>query len=871
MVTVPVCRSILRTAAGMDKENTQSVQANLDSPSESDVFAAEPANPKSERDVFAGDEEFCRLIAESVEAAAEAKVTSGQRNTPRKSDKRLSGLQLTLAAGIIVTTAMLALALLAPYFIPAPEQRGAQTYGAMNAPAAAGPQEAVAAAASQKDLSPAPVQQQVATGEAVSLKAAHDLYIHGDYEKAQAMYGQLRENLAFSAEDALMRDFLQLKMALCKKRLNDTDGARELLGAASRSRSPAVAVTANYNLALMEVRANQYLRARMEAYQTLAMTDSVGVDEDWVMSVQRDCDFIIAQCLTRVVLALRDADKDLPPELWPAPCAASDPLAETDEAELRSVLASGVNLFNSAALAPKLDKCETSGAGAITDQYSGTCSGASIEEFLAKFAANADVDVRWVAPASGAAETQDVCRKRAVTIFMAGANRRQFVSTAAGCAGLLAAFDENAIRVCDPDNYDSLSEYIELLSAEAMSLWQRFLLAYYNDTRTPNAHFALGLLYSCTGRLPEAIGEYKLLTDKLTGESLAPYALMHSSRIKNGLKDYFGACQDLRQIIEQYPDSEFVERACLYLADATAQSQLFGEAAKLYSRVFYLTADAQLQSVASLGAARCLYNDGRFAEAGGWLERCIGLEKDAGDENVYNAYFLFGQTNLALGRLSQACEAYERALKTKISKEKYVETVSALAKSHIEQGNYVEALEIVETVDSGHLSVGEGVEMLILKASILRKIGLADKAAALLGERGSYISNAELKTKINFELARCHIELGELELAHRELTGILGLVEAGPEAWEVAIELAGVCQRLGQDDQAIVVCGRLLTQEPEPVIREKALKLLADCFDRQKDYDRAALVLLGRWREAVGQEAEVQAGAVEGKLVSQNR
>ena len=150
-------------------------------------------------------------------------------------------------------------------------------------------------------------------------------------------------------------------------------------------------------------------------------------------------------------------------------------------------------------------------------------------------------------------------------------------------------------------------------------------------------------------------------------------------------------------------------------------------------------------------------------------------------------------------------------------------------------------------------------------------MGLADKAVALLGERSSYISNAELKTKITFELAQCHIELGELESAHRELTGILGVVEAGPPAHEIAIELARVCGLLGQYDQAITVCVRLLAQEPAPAIRQEALNLLAECFDMQKDYDKAALVLLGRWKEAVGQEKEAQANAVEGKLVSQNR
>jgi hypothetical protein len=165
----------------------------------------------------------------------------------------------------------------------------------------------------------------------LSLEVARDLYLQGQYDRAYAVYEKLHQALPVPpttglSEEQLLRDFLQLKMALCLKKTADTlspgniedasDQANHIFRTASQSRSPAVRVVANYHRSLLEMQRKQYIKTLTTAYQTIALLEAVDFDRDWALSLQRDCHFLVAESITRNVLSLCDADKDLPDEFW---------------------------------------------------------------------------------------------------------------------------------------------------------------------------------------------------------------------------------------------------------------------------------------------------------------------------------------------------------------------------------------------------------------------------------------------------------------------------------------------------------------------------------------------------------------------------
>jgi tetratricopeptide (TPR) repeat protein len=406
---------------------------------------------------------------------------------------------------------------------------------------------------------------------------------------------------------------------------------------------------------------------------------------------------------------------------------------------------------------------------------------------------------------------------------------------------------EEKVTIYDPAEYSSLHQHISLLSRQAISLWQKFVLTFYSDERLGNAHFLMGLLHSQTGLPIEAIAEYKLVANRFSQMSLAPFALLHSSKLKASLRDYPGAREDLKQLVEQYPDVEIYGQAYLRLADATMEEGLNAEAARLYQRVFNFGLSAESKIASSIGAARCLYETKAYEEAVKWLTRYIDLAGSDKNNNLYSAYFLLGQSNLALGKYQQACNAFKYALAEQSSREQYVEAITSLVKGHIEQEHFVEALDTLESVRSVALSKEQSVEMLLLKCRIFRMLRLLDTAVVSLRDRAEYISDPELNAKMSFELALCHIANGNLESARSSLSEILSTVEAGPLARDAGMELADVCLKLGRGSQAVSVCLQLLESDVSGQKKQDILKMLAEAYNQQKDYEKATLALSGKW------------------------
>jgi len=510
-------------------------------------------------------------------------------------------------------------------------------------------------------------------------------------------------------------------------------------------------------------------------------------------------------------------------------------------------LSSGSDYLTDGLLSPQVRKIKHEDG---TQLWSAVCNGAPIEELLARFAANADLDVTWIFSETAKPQVpQDIAHARPVVLYLPVATLNQVIATAAGQVGLLASTQKNnTVSVYQPDRFSSLSKHVSLLCNETISLWRRFLLSFQSDKRTANAHFALGLLHSLRADTPEAIAEYKLMANRFSWSSLAPYALLHSSRLKssNYIRDYEGARKDLEQLVSQYPDSDVTTRAYADLAEYTLKVGLTTEAAKVYRKVYNLRLSPKSQSIAALGAGKCYYKIEDYDSAAKWLTLHIDLATNQKGKDICSAYSLLGKTYLALDNPQQACRAFEIALAGQLPREQYVETVSALIEGYAEQRQFIRALDALENVDFWQFSQRESVKVLLLKSRILKQMGLTDKAITILGDQAEYISDTQLKAEISFEIANCYIKTGRLNLAHEQLTDLLVVVKPGPLAYSIAMKLAEISQKLDRHAQVISVCTQILESAAPRQIKNEAAAMLAMAYNRQKEYEKAALALLDK-------------------------
>jgi len=812
---------------------------DIDLPDDAELFASAVQEEPSDKQIFAGDEDFYRSLENQAKSLNFE--TIGAPAKPRIRRGRFSNVQKILAAAMVVICAMLVYTFLKPLPRPVagshPGFADDKEISIQQADSSKSPHADPTQMVPKQIQKPESVYQST---QSVSLKAAQDFYRQAEYDKAYAAYSQLRQSLPADAE--YHRDFFHLKITLCRIKSGRLEQADRLLDATAASSSPIVRLMTSYHSSLLDMQKNQYLSARTKAYQAIALIDAVDTDKDLASALRANCHFLVAQSMTRNVLALCDADADLPEKLWDN-SSELDPFAGLNSEQLETLLTSGCDYLNDAMLAPQVRKIERQD-GSL--RFSLVCNRASIEELLARFAANAGLDIAWRLGNSGAAE-QDTARKRPVTLYMSAATTQQLISAAAGQVGLLARLDpNNIVTVSHPDEYSALSEHTSLLSRETVQLWQKFLIAFHDDKRQANAHFALGLLHSLQNDTSDAIAEYKLTANRFSRSSLALYALLHSSKLKNTLRDYAGACQDLKQLVEQHPDSKISDRAYIFLADNTAKAGAMSEAARLYSKVYNLGLSSESQKAGALGAGKCFYQLKGYESAAKWLARYIDLQPNQKNQEIWSAYLLLGKTYSALGRPQQACHAFNYALAGQLAKEEYIETISALVCGYVDQKEFVLALDTLENVDTWHFSQAESTRVLLLKSRILREMGLLDKAVAVLGDKAEYNTDPQLKAEIFFELANCCIAKGQLELAHEKLAEIIVIVEPGPLAHKTALKLADVCLRLDRNLQAISVCSQLLDSTAPEEVKHQAEKILATAYRRQKSYDKAALALLDR-------------------------
>jgi tetratricopeptide (TPR) repeat protein len=694
--------------------------------------------------------------------------------------------------------------------------------------------------------------------EPLSLKIAEGYYTSKDYDKAYIAYDRLRKNLV--AQDyELEKDFFQLRMALCLENKADFEKANQMFKVVSESRSIALKVIANYHSSLLESNSGQYLKARARAYKAISLASALTFDCDWAIAIERDCSFLTAEALTRQILSLCDADKELPKQLW-SNFPQTDTLAALDETRLKEVLNLGIERLNRGLLAPQIQTVELNSASPALTRWSVICNGPGIEELMSRFASNASLDIKWVRNTdeivkTGQANPNGNAMNRPVVLYLPSATAQQVAINAAGAAGLLARLDDvNTITITDPAMYSSLSEHTRMLDDHAVWLWRKLLLTYGSDPRTANAHFMLGVLHGQKEQFSEAMAEYKIVANRYPQNALAPYALLRSSRLKTALRDYPGASADLKQLIEQYPDNELVGQAHLDLAQTTMKAGLYDQACTLYRKAYTLGSTNESRALAALGAGRCFYQTGDYQPAVKWLTLYIeaqqagakttAKQEHPGGTELYIAYLLLGKSYLALGNFEAARDALERTVRKANASEEYVEAITALVEAHIKQENFIAALNTIENVRALPFSQEQSTKLLLLKSKVLRSIGLTDKAIAELSDRIQYLTEPRLKADMTLELARCCVAAKNPELARTYFTEVISMVEPGPIAWQVSLELAEVCLKLGDRRQTISICNQLLDTSANVEIKQQASKIIASAYSKQQEYDKAAVALM---------------------------
>ena len=831
-------------AAGSEAEQTVSQEAG--DATRQDAEAAPKALGRPTPQAEAGDEwaevEHLHLAEEGIDTAADAlekaevpeptpTVSAAEPPRPREVDQSRSPSRPLPIAQIflLVNTGVVALVaslLFYVYRAPPPPQ---ETTAIPQPPVQ---QEAVKPVAKP----PAPAAPEVAVAsvplqEPVSWRLAEDAYQASDYDQSLRRYGQLSELSRARPVDALIHDFFQVRRGQCLKQLGDSSKARGVFLELSRNPLPVVRAVANYELALYDAADGQYLLGRMRAYRAIAALALM----DKTSPLEADCDFLIGRLLTEKALSFCDPGVNLS---WKNE-RQTDPFAGLTEPALRNRLEDGADRLAQALLGPKVKRVE---AGLPGTRWQVACSQAPLEELLHRLTYETGADVKWV-------DVNEQVRRRAVVLSFPAASEQQIGEVACGMVGLLARFTGDQILVYNPQSITSTREQRYLLAREAISTWRRLFLRYPDDARIAHGHFALACLHEYYAETLDAMREYQLIAHRFRRASVAPLALLRCAKLRIRLRNYAGARSDLLDLLDRFPNHEATDRIYLYLGQATSKAGLLDEAIRVFRKLYYLNLSLPSQMGACFGAARCFYKKADYEEASKWLTRYIGLAKKPAEAELAEAHLLLGKCAVKLGDLEEAAAAFGRVLGFRPSSAQRVEATLQAARAEAKRGEFVASLAALERIDPDELTPDQAYEYVLAFAQVYRLMGLPDKALSALRRGIDAVSDSQRRAVVLVEMARCHAEVDEPEMAYQLLTETLPRIESAALARQAACDLAEICLKLGKTVQAITVARELLKPPCPATLRRRALEALGAAYLLREDYTRAALAYSGMLSE----------------------
>jgi tetratricopeptide (TPR) repeat protein len=682
---------------------------------------------------------------------------------------------------------------------------------------------------------PVAAQKPPADGPAVSWAVAERAYAVGEYGAAMAQFRRLLATAETNPAEELVSDFFRLRIGQCQRRLSRPAEARQTFLGLATSRSPVVRGCALYQAAALSAAEEQYLTARLQAYQALASLGAV----EAAAPLEAECEFLVATVLARKALAFFNQDRELPPAAAPD----VDPLAGLKtEPGLRAVLAAGTDRLRAAALGPQVAMTEDPSGGR---RWTVTSAGAPLEELLSRLAGPAGVNITWM-------DVGPAVRQRPIYLALTDSTDAHVIEVACGAVGLVARLSGTGAAIHDPSDRLSTDALRDLVMREAVSAWRRRLLTASDPDRHAYGHLALGMLVEHQGDKAAALAEYGLLVERYRRSALAPMARLRGAVVRMDFRDFAGAREELLELLNRDPNFPASDQVYLRLGQATMEAGLLDDAIKTFKKLFYLELSAASRSGACLGAGTAFWRKGDYQAASEWLTRYVKLAEAHPTEETARAAWLLARSHAALGHPGRAVQVLRDALLLEAAPPVWADLRLELARNLADDQQYTAAMAVLRRLAEGDLAPDKADEAVLLEARVLRAISLPEKALRLLRQELASASSPEMAARMAVELARCHADAGDLEGARRLLAEVLPKLQAGPLAQEAACQLAQVCLRAGHAAQAIGVCDELLKANLPSDLRRRALDTLGAAYVETRQYTRAALAFSGTVPDAKG-------------------
>jgi len=396
---------------------------------------------------------------------------------------------------------------------------------------------------------------------------------------------------------------------------------------------------------------------------------------------------------------------------------------------------------------------------------------------------------------------------------------------------------------------------LELLGgrpAAAEQHYQRALANYPNGPMAAETHFGLAQCHHQARRLPQARDAYRQAVG--LGSDVAEPALVQLGLVENSLGNFAAAQQASEQLLANYPQSEFRDRAQLGRGYALYKQGQHSEAIASFTEL-RAQPGVEIDAAYLLGLAQSATGDWPAA-----AETLKGIQLDDSHALAAAVAYHSGDALLRTGKLDEAAAAFDRVVQQHGASAWADDSLMGKARVAIEQKDAATSLELADALLAKFPDSPLAQQARLAKGQALAALEKPEEAIAalepLLNDTAAGQQATELRDRAQSIVALGQARLGEFDEARKAVEELAQDPAASQLANELKLRVGEMAQAAGKSD----VANDLLAG-----VSESSSQLA----DRAKQGLGWNYFEAGRWEEAAAAFDEVLKSGVTGSAAAE--
>ena len=376
-----------------------------------------------------------------------------------------------------------------------------------------------------------------------------------------------------------------------------------------------------------------------------------------------------------------------------------------------------------------------------------------------------------------------------------------------------------------------------------LNLLTRFLKNFPQSENISEANLYIAQCYFQQNKFIDALAQLEKLSSDPRAQDLKDAVLYWIGEVHFAGQDFNKAISFYQRIIERFPKSDLVAHAYYSRGWCLFELGEYQEAIEEFSKIISdfpkhsLIEDAQFKNL------ECLYNLKNYEE----LKQGIHLfQKKYPKSTTYNSslHFLLAECNFYLDDYQEAIREYQLALENSPSEKITVLTHLGLAWCYLKLENYIDARNLLESINRQDLTDKEKEALLLAKANLFTETEDFLAVREVWSELQKLSTQPEAKMQAYIGQADALYNLGQYPEAIAVYRKAKEIAEGLPSQLldRLYYGLAWAFLKNGEFREAIAEFQKAASFASDEIIKVAALCQVGDTYQDAEDYQKAIQV-----------------------------